>query len=131
MSIYKQATQLKVRFATPKGELTIEDLFDLPLSSGVGRPNLNDIAKGLHKRLKDSDDVDFVDTVKRSDTLDQLKFDLVRDVIAVRVAERDAADIAAARKEEKQKIMALIEKKKDEALSGTSLEELEARLKAL
>lgn len=129
--MYKKAAQLKVRFSTPKGELTIEDLFDLPLSSGVGRPNLNDIAKALHKRLKDSDEVDFVDTVKRSDTLDQLKFDLVRDVIAVRVAERDAADIAAARKEEKQKIMALIEKKKDEALSGTSLEELEARLKAL
>lgn len=129
--MYKKAAQLKVRFSTAKGELTVEDLFDLPLSSGVGRPNLNDIAKALHKRLKDSDDVDFVDTVKRSDTLDQLKFDLVRDVIAVRVAERDAADIAAARKEEKQKIMALIEKKKDEALSGTSLEELEARLKAL
>jgi hypothetical protein len=129
--MYKKAAQLKLRFDTSKGQLTTEDLFDLPLSSTTGRVNLNDIAKALHKRLKDAADVDFVDTVKRSDTLDQLKFDIVRDVIAVRVTERDAAALAAANKERKQNIMAIIEQKKGEALSAKSLEELEAELKAL
>jgi hypothetical protein len=55
----------------------------------------------------------------------------VKRVIAVKVEERDAAASALKRKEEKQKIMALIADKKDDALKGKSLEDLEKMLEAL
>jgi hypothetical protein len=50
----------------------------------------------------------------------------VKHIIDVRIVERDAAMKATARREQKQKIMKLIEQKKDAALSESSLEELQA-----
>jgi hypothetical protein len=129
--MYQKAARLKLRFDSPQGLLSIEDLFDLPLTSNTGRTNLNDIAKALHKKVKDADEVDFVDTARFSDSTLQLAFDLVKDVIAIRKAERDAAAEAQANKERKQKIMAIIDAKKNEALSATSIEELEAELAKL
>lgn len=129
--MYKQAAQLKLRFDTSKGQLAVEDLFDLPLTSATGRVNLNDIAKGLYKALKDEADVDFVDTAKRGNAVLQLKFDLVRDVITTRIAERDEEATRQKKAEQRQKIMAIIDHKEGEALSAKSVEELRAELQNL
>lgn len=129
--MYKQAAQLKLRFDTSKGQLAVEDLFDLPLTSATGRINLNDIAKGLYKALKDEADVDFVDTAKRGNAVLQLKFDLVRDVITTRIAERDEEATRQKKAEQRQKIMAIIDHKEGEALSAKSVEELRAELQNL
>lgn len=129
--MYKQAAQLKLRFDTSKGQLAVEDLFDLPLTSATGRINLNDIAKGVYKALKDEADVDFVDTAKRGNAVLQLKFDLVRDVITTRIAERDEEATRQKKAEQRQKIMAIIDHKEGEALSAKSVEELRAELQNL
>lgn len=129
--MFKKAAQLKLRFDTPKGQVTVEDLFDLPLTSTTGRVNLNDIAKGLHKALKDETDVDFVDTAKRGNPTLQLKFDIVRDVITTRIAERDAEATRQKNAEQRQKIMSIIEMKQGEAMSAKSIEELQSELAKL
>jgi hypothetical protein len=133
MTMFEKATRLKLRFDSPKGALTTEDLWDLPLSSATSRANLDDIARGLHRELKATiDEVSFVQpvTAKADDEL-QLKFDVVKRVIEVRVAERDAAKALAERREKKQRIMELIAKKQDEKLSETSIEDLERMLEAV
>lgn len=130
---FQQASQLKLRFPTAAGHLSVEDLFDLPLTSATGRVNLNDIAKDLQREVKAQTEVtSFVDTMPSGpDEVLELKFSLVKDVIAVRVAERDAAANAQKKRDEKQKLLALIAKKSDEALEGRSLEELTAMVNAL
>lgn len=133
MNIFEQAARLAIRFETPQGNATVEDLFNMHLTSNTGRANLDDIAKGLHKELHDSAEIaSFVDPTKSgANDLLQLKFDVVKHVIDVRVAERTKALDAAKRREEKQKILAIMAEKKDEALKGKSLEELQALVEAL
>ena len=131
MSMFEKADRMKLRFETPKGPLAAEDLWDLPLTSTTGKANLDDIAKGLFRQLKESGEVSFVQPAKTTDTATQLKFDIVKHIIEVRVAERDAAALAQANKEKKQLILGIIAQKENEALSQTSLDELRAMVQSM
>lgn len=68
---------------------------------------------------------------KIADVLERLAFEIVKHIISVRVAERDAEALKKKRAEEKQRILALIADKQDEALKVKSLEELQAMVQAL
>ena len=48
MDIFEQASRLKLRFPSPLGTLSTEDLWHLPLTSTTGKANLNDIGKALN-----------------------------------------------------------------------------------
>jgi hypothetical protein len=126
------ATRGQIRFDSSKGQLTVEQLWDLPLTSTVGHPNLNDIAKALHRVLKNSDDeISFVTPVQKADTSNQLKFDIVKDIIAIKIAERDERTAAEAKRVQKNRIMELLAKKEDDSLAEKSTDELKALLAAM
>ena len=131
MSKFEQATRRKFRFNTSKGPITVEDLCDLPLTATNNRPNLDDLAKDLNEQLKSSARVSFVRKTPDVDESAQLAFDIVLHIIKTKLDEQEAARKAADAREQKQKIMALIEQKKDAALSASSLEELQEMLKNL
>lgn len=133
MSMFEQASSLKIRFDTTRGQVSVEDLWDLPLTSGTGKPNLDDIAKGIHRELRNSAETESFVTPASSAGNDelQLKFDLVKHVIGVRIAERDKAAEAAKRRENKQRILEIVAMKEDESLRGKSLEELKAMAEAM
>lgn len=122
--MFEQASRMKLRFATAKGELTTEDLWALPLTSQTGKLNLDDIARGLFAELKDSKEISFVTPAVSNDKVTQLKFDIVKHVIGIRIKERDEAAAAAKNAERKQQILQIIAAKENEALSATSLDEL-------
>lgn len=118
-------------FATSKGLLSVVELWDLPLTSDTGKPNLNDLAKSIHADLR-QDDVSFVESeTAASDVAGTMALEAVKRVIAVKQAERKAAATAREKTEQKQKIMALIAERRDEALKGRPLEELEQMLAGL
>lgn len=124
--MFEKATRMRLRFETSAGFIDTEDLWQLPLTSNRGKVNLDDIAKDLHKKLKNDDEVSFVYKDKKLESLDQLRFDIVKHIIDVKIAEREAEADAAARKEKKQRVLALIAEKQDENLRGMSLEQLTA-----
>mgnify|MGYP001609208071 CR=1 FL=1 len=125
-NLFWLASRSKFRFATPAGTITTEDLWDLPLSD-ARKANLDDIAKDLNKQLKvANEEQSFVKPAAAKTNEVQAKFDLVLTVIKTKMEERDAAKAFADKQATKQKIMALIDKKKDEALAGKSEEELKA-----
>jgi hypothetical protein len=127
--MFEQAARLKLRYDTPRGHLSVEDLFDLPLTSARGI-SLNDIAIALHHQLK-RDTISFVDDDERPDTRLQLSFDIVKHVIDVKKAENKALLEARDKAETKQKILGIIARKKDEALEGKSEDELRELLAGL
>lgn len=123
-NIFEIATRQKFRFASAKGLLTVEDLWDLPLTSPVGKASLDDIARELFGQLKSNDTVSFVTPSQKSNATVQAQFDVVKYIIDVRVAERDIAETARANKERKQLLLGIIAQKENEQLLGSSLEDL-------
>ena len=129
--MFEKASRKKIRFDSSKGQLTIEDLWDLPLTSATGRVNLDDTARELYRQLKSGDDISFVVKERKSDELIQLKFDIIKHIIEVRVAEAEARSTEKENSLKKQHLLQLISDKQDEALKGKSVEELKAELAKL
>lgn len=117
MSKFEQASRVKLRFVTPQGKLSVEDLWDLPLVE------LDNLAKGLYAQAQ-SEEVSFIEPKQAVDAEVKLRFGLVKHVIEVKLAERDQAVLAVKNREKKQRILALIAQKEDEELLSASKEEL-------
>lgn len=123
--MFEKAARLKLRFESPMGLLSVEDLWELPLTSTGKKANLDDLAIHLNKEMKESDGTSFVKKTTRSTNSNtKLKFDIVLRVIEVKQAEAEAAEKKRENAERKQKLLELIAKKQDAALEGKSLEEL-------
>ncbi len=120
--MFEQASRLKLRYDTRLGQLSVEDLWDLPLTGAV---SLDGIAIGLHKQTQ-NESISFVVTENRTDPSVQLRFDIVQHIINVRLAEKKLADDARVTAEKKQKLLSIIARKEDTELEGASLEDLRA-----
>ena len=129
--MFEKATRLKLRFTTSVGPVMAEDLWDLPLTSTRGRPNLDDVARDLHKQLKSGVDVSFVTKAQKSDEIVQLKFDIVKHIIDVRLVENEAVAKAKEIAEKKQQILGLIANKENAALAEKPIEELRKLVEAM
>ena len=122
--MFEKASRMKLRFNTSKGMLSVEDVWELPLTSNSGRVNLDDIAKELFKQLKESDVVSFVTKKTDSNEYTQLAFDIIKHIIDIKLLEREENARIKSNKEKKQQLLALIAQKENEQLGGMSLEEL-------
>jgi hypothetical protein len=122
MENYKEVIRKKVRFATEKGELSVEQLWDLTI------PQLDKLAVSLDEKYKNSNTKSFVEKKTTKDKDLKLQLDVVLDILETKVDEAELAKEKAARKERNQKIYKLIEDKKDKALEGKSIKELTSML---
>ena len=132
-NIFEQAARMRppLRFASAVGDLTAEQLWDLPLTH-KSRPSLNELAIATAKELRDLGDFSFVDVKPdpRKDTI-TLQLDILKRVIEVKMAEAIAAQNAAKSAERKQKILEALEKKEGSELDAKSKDELLAELSKL
>lgn len=129
--MFESATRLKVRFETTKGMITVEDLWDIPLTSRTTGFSLDDVAKNLNKQVKESGEESFV--VKKStknETL-ELKFEIVKYIIKKRLEEKETLNKELIKAIEKEKLLKLLSEKKDENLKSKTVEEIEQMLKEL
>jgi hypothetical protein len=132
MSIFEQASRQALRFDSPVGDLTTEQLWDLPLTSKTGRPHLDGLARALHSELKSLEEISFIDTKPdpRKAGL-ELRFAIVKHIIDVKLAERDTAKKAVEDAEKRQRLMAALAAKQDAALTTMSEDEIKAELAKL
>ncbi len=121
--MFEKASRLKLRFGTQKGNLTTEDLWDLPLTNKIGI-SLDDIAKSLNRILKENEDESFVVKTKTVNIIHKLKFEIVKHIISVKLDEVESAKSALKNKDQKEKILRIIASKEDESLKEESLENL-------
>jgi hypothetical protein len=132
--MFEKASRKKIRFSTSKGLATVEDLWDLPLLSDNG-DCLDNIARALSKEIKEVGEESFVLAAVEAKTANMrrldLSFKIVKHIIAVRLEEAKQRETARDRKEQKEKIMAIIAAKQDNALEATSLEDLQKMLAEL
>lgn len=122
--MYKQAAKLKLRFTTPKGVLSCEQLWDLSLI------DLSNSTKAVKKILKknDDDELAFLEESKTVDIENQLRFDILKDVYLTKKKENEERQMELERKRQNQKILTIIEEKKESNLRNMSVEDLEKLL---
>lgn len=129
-TLFLTAAKSKFRFSSAIGVLLVEDLFDLELTGKSA--NLDDIARSLHRSLKEADDdVSFLRPAVKTHNQLQEKFEIVKYVIEQKLAERDLKAATREKAMKKQKIMAKLAEKKDKALDDLSVETLETMLNDL
>ena len=130
---FEQASRLKLRFETPKGLISVEDLWDLPLTSRtrLSDISLDNLAKSLNKATKESAEESFVVKKSRTNTLLELKFEIVKHVIKVRLEDAERKENALAVKAQKEKILDIIADKEDDSLKGKSVASLKKMIKDL
>ena len=118
--MYKEASRLKLRFATNVGPLSAEQLWDLTLNQ------LSAAIKQVKRVLtKDNDDeLSFLGETK-IDVENQLRFDILKDVYLTKKKESEDRLSMIEIKAHNAKIDAIIAEKKDADLRNMSLEELE------
>ena len=124
--MYKQAAELKLRFTSSKGLLSVEQLFDLTPSELAGL--IKKVNAEIKKEARVDDDLAFLEGKDEVPSLNSLKFNILKDVYLTKLKERDDAATDQKKKAYRQKIAEIIEKKKNEALENLSIEELEKKL---
>ena len=131
MSIFEQASRQKLRFASIKGLLTTEDLWDLPLTSKTGF-DLDTLAKQTNASIKAAAEESFVVvTDNPAKKLAELQLEILKHVIGARVAQADATKLAAQKRAERERLVALLGEKQDEALRGLSVDDIKKRIEEL
>jgi len=131
-NLFERATRLKLRFTTEYGMVSVEDLWDLPLATTRPRTtSLDDVAKALRRELRDTEEESFVVAAKKGDDRLALSFEVVKHIIAVRLAEAEAAKTARQRAEKKQQLLGVLARKQDAALENMTEAEIKAAIEEL
>ena len=122
--MFETAIRNKYRFPY-KGQITVEDLWDL------SPQNLDTVFKALNAQVKVNAEESLLVTKSAADTELTTKINIVKHIVATKLAEAEKAAKAKENKEKKQKLMALIADKQDAELAGKSVAELQAMLDAM
>ena len=129
-NLFLTASRNKYRFPSEKGYLTVEQLWDLPLSSR-SKFDLNNVAIAVNNELKNIAEESFVEASSnpRKGELER-QLELVKFIISTKQEENQRATDRAAKASLKAKIQEAIDAKKDDAMRSSSLEDLQAQLAA-
>ena len=130
-NLFLQATREKFRFESSKGDLSVEQLWDLPLTSRTGF-DLDTVAKAVNANLKSSNEESFVN-VSNNPAVSRLQaqLEVVKAIIEVKLVQAEATKKRAEKAAERQRLMEVLHSKKDQELQGLSVEEIERRLSQL
>lgn len=121
VNIFEVAVRNKMRFPF-KGLVSVEDLWDLSVE------NLDSVFKTLNAQLKTVKEESLLNTKTKEDKELDVRIEIVKYIVGIKLTEKEAQMNAKAKREEKQKILELIANKENEALQGKSIEELKAML---
>ena len=127
--MFEKASRLKLRFDTSRGQVSVEDLWRMPLANSEGFC-LDTVAIEVNGQLKQKGE-SFVAPVSTEDSVLNLKLDILKHIIAVKLKEIQEKEDALAKKQKKEYLLSILKEKQNEALKSMSMEDLEKELNAL
>lgn len=127
-NIFMQASRVKLRFPSNKGDLTVEQLWDLPLSSKTAF-DLDTIARAVYTQMNAVSEPSFV-AVRSNPVKEKLELSLeiVKHIISVKMAENEVAAKRAAARVERDRLMSILADKQDAETRSLSVDEIRKRL---
>lgn len=130
-NLFEYATRNKIRFQTSRGEMSVEQLWDIPLRANGGF-NLNEVAKTANKALKASSEENFVENARTAEQARcEAVLDIVKHVIDVKISDEKAAEARAKNRAEKEKLLAALDDAQNDKLKNLSIPEIKRRIAAL
>ena len=121
MDIFKYAIKNKLRF-NYKGVCTIEDLYDIPLTS------LDRMYGELKKQQKGFGEDSLLNKKSSEEKEVGIKIEIIEAIVADRLADIDKAKKAQQTRDRNRRIAEIIADKEDASLREMSLEDLKAML---
>lgn len=133
-NIFEYAARNKIRFQSSRGELTVEQLWDVPLRAAGNYPDfsLNTVAKLANDQVKVLNEENFVDTKRTSKHVRaEIALVLVKHVIDTKLEEENKAKKRADAKEEEKLLLQALANKQGEKFDSMTEAQIQKRLKAL
>jgi len=129
-NLFEKASRLKLRFASAKGKVTVEDLWDLPLTTRTAHGlSLDNLAKAANREIKTTEEESFVTVNKTKDeSIAELMLEVLKYIIKVKLAEAQNKQDAKLLRLKKEKILDIIASKEDESLMNTDIADLKKML---
>ncbi len=115
--MFEQASILKLRFDY-RGLCNVEDLWDLSVEQ------LDSIYRKLNSELKEIKEESLLEKKSQKDKILELKVDLIKHIVKVKLDEEKAQEERILKSERKQKLYNIIAEKQDDNLKNLSVEEL-------
>lgn len=115
--LFEFATRNKVMFDF-QGRISVSDLWDLSLES------LNLLYQKYNAELKMQKEESLLEVKSDKTNLNEVRVELIKHIVKVKLQEKEDRKIAAEQKERKQKILEIMERKQNQALENLPLDEL-------
>lgn len=114
-TIFEQASRAKLRFDF-KGSQSVEDLWDLSVQ------DLDTIYKGINSKLKSSNEESLLASGRKTKdaTELELKVEIIKYIVGTKIAEQDARAKAKESKAKKAQLLAVLERKQNQAVENMS-----------
>ena len=127
--LFLTAAKMKLRFATTRGHLTTEDLFDLSLK------DLDGLAVGVATSLANTGTMSFLENPDRRVTAERaeqtLRLEVIKAIIETKQDDNKARKARADLQARRAFLEGLLEKKQLDAMESLSAADIEAQLAAL
>lgn len=127
MNMFEKATKQKLRFSSPMGQLSVEDVWDLPLKHRT-KFDLDTLAKSINRQIKEHEEESFVTAPTMANTTLRTKLDIVKYIIEVRMTEAETRAKAAEKRDRNARIMEILERKQNQKLEDMDEAELRSLL---
>jgi hypothetical protein len=131
VNIFEYATRNKLRFASIRGLLTTEQLWELPLQSKEGF-DLDSVAKTANMALRAEGEESFVSTTPAPKKRElEIALEVVKHIIAFKLEQAEMVRLRKARADERERLLNILASKEEQALNELTPDEIRKRLDAL
>lgn len=131
-NIFEKAVRNKFRFASVQGDLTTEDLFDLPIETTKNnRASLYNVGQTLYTSLKSLQEDSFMPTQSTESSDVEYALEVVKYVISVKEEENAAAKSTRDNQALRAKLIEAKARKQEDSLLNMSEEDIDAKLAEL
>lgn len=124
VNLFEVATRNNYQFPF-RGLINVIDLWDLSLT------NLDSVFKVLNAEIKKSEEESLLNTKSKEDEELSNKIEIVKYIVGVKLAEKEAKEDEKKNREMKQRLLAIKAKKQNEALENLSDEDLDRAIAEL
>ena len=124
VNLFEVATRNNYQFPF-RGLINVIDLWDLSLT------NLDSVFKVLNAEVKKSEEESLLNTKSKEDEELSNKIKIVKYIVGVKLAEKEAKEDEKKNREMKQRLLAIKAKRQNEALENLSDEDLDRAIAAL